>query len=126
MASHPQTAENAAIDLWVQMATQIISIIGVGGFNSLYARSLFLNQSSFPGLAASVSPLQTDQRFAELKKHFEGQSPAKIIEANNRLLCTFTDILAGLIGEALTSSILSSAWSDKTLLQGTGDRSSNE
>ena len=122
MASHPQTAENAAIVLWVQMATQIISIIGVGGFNSLYARSLFLNQSSFPGLAANVSPLQNDQRFAELKKHFEGQSSAKIVETNTRLLCTFTDILATLIGEALTSSILRSAWSDEALLQGTGDQ----
>ena len=111
-ASHPKKAEEAAIVIWEQMATQIISIIGVGGFNSLYARSLFLSQSSFPGLAASTSSPQPDQRFAELKKHFEGQSPAKIIEANNRLLCTFTDILATLIGEELTSNILRSAWGD--------------
>ena len=31
---------DAAVLIWEQMATQIISIVGEGGFNSLYARSL--------------------------------------------------------------------------------------
>ena len=103
---------DAAIVLWEQMAEQIIAIIGVGGFNSLYARNLFLFQSNFPWLAASALSLQADQRFAELKRSLEGQAPSVAIEANNRLLSTFTDILATLIGEELTSSILRSAWGD--------------
>ncbi len=107
---HTEKAAEAAIVLWEQMAERVIAIIGVGGFNSLYARNLFLFHSNFPWLAASPLSLQADQRFSELKKSLEGQAPSVAIEANNRLLCTFTDILATLIGEELTSNILRSAW----------------
>jgi len=40
----------------------------------------------------------------------EGQTPAQVSDANSLLLITFTDILAALIGEQLTTRILRSAW----------------
>ena len=40
----------------------------------------------------------------------EGQTPVQASEANSLLLITFTDILASLIGEQLTTRILCSAW----------------
>ena len=107
-----ENAADTAIALWEQMTTQIIAIVGVGGFNSLYARSIFLSQSRYPWLSDSEVSIPADQRFAALKSSLAGQPPAEAIEANTRLLCTFTDILATLIGEALTSSILRSAWGD--------------
>lgn len=107
---HTEKVADAAISLWEQMATQIISIVGEGGFNSLYARSVFLAQPTFPWLAASSLSPQADQRFAELKTSLEGQMPAQAHAANRLLLITFTDILATLIGEQLTASILRSAW----------------
>lgn len=103
---------DAAINVCEQMAAQIISIIGEGGFNSLYERSLFLTRSTFPWLAADSSSPQTAQRFTALKRSLEGQSSAQAREASSLLLITFTDILASLIGEELTSSILRSAWSN--------------
>jgi hypothetical protein len=109
----PQETEkvaDAAISLWEQIAIQIISIVGEGGFNSLYTRSIYLTQSIFPWLAAVPLSPQTDCRFAELKMSLEGQTPAQVRAANSLLLITFTDILASLIGEELTSSILRSAW----------------
>ena len=39
LVQHPEKVADAAISLWEQMATQIISIVGEGGFNSLFARS---------------------------------------------------------------------------------------
>ena len=51
----------AAVVLWAQMATKIISIVGEGGFHSLYARSVFLTQSDFPWLAACPMSPQKDQ-----------------------------------------------------------------
>ena len=111
-ASHPEKTADAAIVLWEQMATQIIAIIGAGGFNSLFARSLFLTQSSFPWFTGCELSCPVDQRFTALKNCLGEQAPGDAIEANNRLLCTFTDILAALIGEELTSSILRSAWGD--------------
>ena len=112
MAQHPEKVADAAINLWEQMAAQIISIVGEDGFNSLYARSVFLAQPTFPWLAACSLSQQTDQRFAELKKRLEGQTASQAHEANSLLLLTFTGILATLIGEPLTTRILCSAWGD--------------
>jgi hypothetical protein len=115
MAQRNEKFADAAIDLWEQMATQIISIIGEGGFNSLYARSVFLARSTFPWLAVGALPPQADQRFAGLKTSLETQTPAQAGEANNLLLITFTDILSSIIGEDLTTSILRSAWGSEEL-----------
>ena len=109
MAQHTEEVVDAAINLWEQIATQIISIVGEDGFNSLYARSVFLTQSRFPWLAASPLSSQTDHRFAELKMSLKGQTPAQASEANSLLLINFANILASLIGEQLTTSILRSA-----------------
>jgi len=112
VAQHPEKVADAAINLWEQMATQIISIVGEDGFKALYARSVFLAQPTFPWLTTSSLSQQTDQRFAELKKRLEGQTPSQAREANSQLLLTFTGILAALIGEPLTTRILCSAWGD--------------
>ena len=109
-AQHTEKVADVAVSLWEQMATQIISIVGEGGFNSLYARSVFLTQSTFPWLAASSLSPQNDCRFAALKTSLEGQTPAQASAASSLLLLTFTDILASLIGEQLTTRILRSAW----------------
>lgn len=113
-AQHTEKVADTAIALWEQMATQIISIVGEGGFNSLYARSLFLTASHYPWLASGALSPQTGQRFAELKICLEGQTPAEGVAANNLLLITFTDILTSLIGEQLTMRILQSAWGHGT------------
>lgn len=111
LAQPTESVADAAFHIWGQMSAQIISIVGVGGFNSLYARSVFLTQSTFPWLAVSIPSRQTSHGFDELKLSLEAQLPAQASEANLLLLITFTDILASLIGEQLTTSILRSAWS---------------
>jgi hypothetical protein len=110
MARHPETGADAAIGLWEQMAREIISIVGEGGFNSLYARSVFLTQATYPWLATSALTRQTEHRFANLRMSLEGQTPEQASEGNSLLMITFIDSLAALIGEELTSSILLSAW----------------
>lgn len=112
MAGHTENVAYAAIDLWERLAIQIVSIVGDGGFNSLYERSVFLTQAAFPWLEAASQPPQTDHRFAQLKMSFEGKTPAQTSAANSLLLITFTDILSSLIGEQLTARILRSAWGD--------------
>ncbi len=114
MAQHTEDVADAAIDLWEPMAAQIISVVGESGFISLYARSVFLTQTSFPWLAASSQLSQSDHRFAELKMSLKDKTPTQVSEANSLLLITFTDILATLIGEQLTTSILRSAWGNNT------------
>lgn len=100
----------AAIAVWEAFAAEIISLVGEGGFSSIYARSLHLAEPAFPWLAASILSPQSQHRFGELKLSLEAQTPAQAGEANRLLLITFTDILASLIGEQLTVSILRSTW----------------
>ena len=107
---HTDNVADGAFQLWTQMAKQLVSIIGDGGFDSLYDRSLYLTQVSYPWLGASSGSPQSDHRFANLKTSLEDQTPALTLEANSLLLITFTDILASLVGESLTVRILDSAW----------------
>lgn len=100
----------AAVVIWEQMAKEIILIVGEGGFNTLYSRSLVLTQSTYFWLEFEPHTAQNGQRFAELKMCLERQTPAHAREANLQLLITFTDILAALIGEQLTTRILRLAW----------------
>ena len=101
---------DALIALWDLVAVQIILIVGEAGFDSLYARSLSLSQSTFPWLSADTSTAHADHRFADLKLSFQAQPRAVAQEANGLLLMTFTDILASLMGEPMTATILHSAW----------------
>ena len=111
-AQHTEKAAVAAVNLWEQMATQIISLVGEGGFNSLYDRSVRLTQPTFPWLTANSQSALADHHFQGLNMRFEGQTTAQISAANCLLLITFTDILASLIGEELTISMLRLAWSN--------------
>ena len=105
----PRDTDNvvaAAINRWELIATQVISIIGEGGFSTLYLRSLHLAQATFSWLPAHSLSAQTDARFALLKTSLEEQTPELASAANSLLLITLTDILASLIGEDLTIHIL--------------------
>ncbi len=83
---------------------------GRGGFDALYDRSVFLIQAQYPWLADGSVAQPEVQRLARLKARLEGQNAALALDANNLLLITFTDVLAGLVGEPLTVRILYSAW----------------
>ncbi|MCX7092294.1 MAG: hypothetical protein NTY50_02415 [Methylobacter sp.] len=124
-AQLPEKPTDAAINLWELMATQIISVIGESGFSSIYARSLFLTQSTCPWLPAD-STAPEEHRFAALKKSLDGQPPSQANEANNLLLTTFTDILASLIGETLTNHLLDLAWGGNDALDRSGNEVQNE
>jgi hypothetical protein len=108
-----QQSETIAVDpieSWEQMATEIISIVGEGGFASLYARSLLLSKNDFPWLESEIKTSQTPAYFHALKEIYAIQQPEQVKAANLLLLTTFTGILQSLIGEQLTLSILRTAW----------------
>ena len=108
----PDAVADASIDLWERLAARLVSIIGEGGFQTLYGRSLRLTGATFPWVAAIPPWPQANARFAGLRKALEERDSADVSEASILLLVTFIDILTLLIGELLTASILSSAWGD--------------
>lgn len=113
LPQHTDNVVDVAINRWELISTQIISIIGDGGFCALYLRSVHLAQATYPWLSGKPLLPQTDDWFEHLKASLEGQTPELASAANYLLLITFTDILASLIGEDLTIRILHSAWSNE-------------
>jgi hypothetical protein len=111
----PEATARVTAALWNPLATEITSIIGKGGFDSLYSRCIHLVAVKFPWLAASHSSQPFDSRFADLQTILEGRDAGEAGEASISLLITFLDILATLIGESLTSTILRSAWGEDAL-----------
>lgn len=112
----PEAILDVTISLWERLAIELSSLIGERGFQSLYARSVHLASATFPWIAPNpLTQQQTDSRFAGLRDCLEARDLIEISEASIALLITFIDILALLIGESLTTSILRSAWGDDAL-----------
>ncbi|MDP2716002.1 hypothetical protein [Rheinheimera sp.] len=100
---------DTAIDRWQLIAAHMISILGEGGFNSLYERSVILTRSTFPWLLSSGWQPATEQRFIALRASLESQTTALASAADGLLLANFTAILESLIGAQLTTRIFLSA-----------------
>jgi hypothetical protein len=111
----PEAVVEISIHLWEKLAHELVSIIGEGGFQSLYKRSLHLTSATFPWMAADSTLPQSGSGFTDLKKCLAAQDATNAGEASTALLIAFIDILALLIGELLTSSILRLAWGDDAL-----------
>lgn len=101
---------DAAVDLWTQMAERLILIIGTSGFDSLYARSVFLSQTTYPWLAAGLGPPRPITGLPNWKEAFKNSR--RRLRERQIVWCwsTFTNILVSMIGERLTTRILDSAW----------------
>lgn len=95
---------------WERVTSQFAPLIGEGGVGVLYARSLHLTRSRFPWLAVPQEPRRTDSPYTDLKVSLERREPSEAREAISALMVTFADLLTALIGETLTTRILSSAW----------------
>lgn len=115
LTRRPEAISEVSVALWEKLAAQLISIIGEGGFDSLYARSLHLCSARFPWLIPDQPSPQAQSRFLDLSAGFVEREVDAATDASVALLSTFVDILAMLIGELLTSSILQSAWGDEVL-----------
>jgi hypothetical protein len=113
MASRVGEVPDVALQLWPLLSLQLASIIGEGGFKSLYDRSLYLTRTTHPWLMSVESSDSLDNRFAELKASLASADADEAGKASHMLILTFTNILASLIGEHLTIDILKSAWGNR-------------
>jgi hypothetical protein len=111
----PDAIVDTTIHLWERFAAELILIIGEGGFQSLYSRSLHLTGATFPWMTAEHATQPAESRFAGLRASLAGRDAKEAGEASIALLATFIDILSVLIGELLTTRILRSAWGDDAL-----------
>jgi hypothetical protein len=109
------------VDVWSRLESELVVVIGNGGFQSLYARSIYLTGVKFPWMTQSRARFQSEARYDDLQRCFAGRNMADVRDSSIFLLSTFVDILVSLIGEWLTTGILRAAWEQALNDMGAGD-----
>ncbi len=99
---------DAAVLTWLGIEAALSPVIGQRGVAALYKRSLFLARKDHPWLTAVYEGAQAPVDFAKLATAMLQQTVSSAVGANSALLQTFYDLLANLIGEALTRRLLQS------------------
>jgi hypothetical protein len=103
------TAEATAA-AWRLVATQLAPVIGARGLDVLFSRALYQTSVEFPWLAAAVGRGGSASPLPSLMVCLTGQLASTAAEASYMLLLTFTELLATLIGESLTTRLLAPVW----------------
>lgn len=110
-AALPQPADahaiaELAVAGWRRIDAVLAPVIGHGGVAALYRRSLFLARVERPWLpgvhAGALDPVE----FSELRAALALQAASEADAANKALQRTFHDLLASLVGSALTERLL--------------------
>lgn len=94
---------------WRQLAAQLSPLIGDSGFCALFGRAARLSVVQFGWLASMPAGKSIDALLVALGHHLASAGQTQAGPANALLLTTFTKLLTGLIGGALTMQILDSA-----------------
>jgi hypothetical protein len=108
------TAEAAAAT-WRLVAVQLVPVIGARGLDVLFNRALHETSAAFPWLAVAVDRGGHASLLPNLMACLAGQDTSTAAEASNTLLLTFTELLATLIGQSLTTRLLAPVWARPSL-----------
>jgi hypothetical protein len=100
----------ATLNIWHQMATLLVPIIGTRGVEVLFNRSLQLTSRSFPRLVIIGDNGDNAVLLATLKENLAVSATNDAMEAGHALLVTYTELLSTLIGDSLTKRLLSPVW----------------
>jgi hypothetical protein len=111
------TAEATAAT-WRLVATQLAPVIGARGLDVLFSRALHQTSVEFPWLAIAVDRGGSASPLPSLMVCLTGQLASTAAEASYMLLLTFTELLATLIGESLTTRILAPVWAPPSFSSG--------
>jgi hypothetical protein len=95
-----------SVATWREVDAALSPIIGQRGVAALYKRSLYLTRAEHPCLATPYEGDGLLGEFAGLQTALSRQSSSSAAAANGALLQTFHDLLARLIGAALTDQLL--------------------
>jgi hypothetical protein len=111
------TAEATAVT-WRLLATQLAPVIGARGLDVLFSRALHQTSAGFPWLTVAVDRGGSASPLPSLMVCLTGQHAATAAEASYTLLLTFTELLAVLIGESLTTRLLAPVWAPPSFFSG--------
>lgn len=105
----PAQIASAVVSIWQEIAASLNPIIGKGGVDALYQRSLYLTSTAHPWLMTAHSRTQPAAMGLDaLRSALKGQSGANAAAGGAAMLHTFYALLSSLIGAALTRRVLHS------------------
>jgi hypothetical protein len=111
------TAETTAVT-WRLVAAQLTPVIGARGLDVLFSRALHQTSVEFPWLAAAVDRGGSASPLPSLMACLAGQPASGAADASYMLLLSFTELLAALIGESLTTRLLAPVWAAPSFFPG--------
>jgi hypothetical protein len=111
------TAE-ATASTWRLVAEQLAPVIGARGLDALFSRALHQTCAVFPWLDVAVYRGGSASPLPSLRVCLAAQQPSIAAEASFTLLLTFTELLATLIGDSLTTRLLGPVWTSPSLSPG--------
>jgi hypothetical protein len=94
---------------WRHLAAQLSPLIGDSGFCALYGRSARLASTRFGWLMPMQSGKSIDGLLVAMRALYAAAGHSEATQANDAILLTFTKLLTGLIGRALTMQLLDAA-----------------
>jgi hypothetical protein len=108
----PGTGAAAEVDLgvWREVAGILAPMIGAGGVEAIFKRSLQLTTPRFPWLGFAGEPEAGVAILASCLARLKLRDPKEAAEANLALLVSFTDLLVAMIGASLTDRLLGQIW----------------
>ena len=103
----PAQIASAVVSIWQEIAASLNPIIGKGGVDALYQRSLHLTGNAHPWLMTAHGRTHPAAMGLEaLKSALTEQSSVNAAAGGAALLHTFYALLSSLIGAALTERVL--------------------
>lgn len=115
----PATAETlaaAAGRLLDTLCQRLADVIGPAGVQSILQRAVKLGKSEFAFLDERIVPGESRDSLAEpLRAALQEHEPDVIREVSVTLFATFLGLLANVIGDRLTWSLLQQSWPDTLL-----------
>ena len=100
------------VSVWRESEGALCPIIGRGGVDALYRRSLLLTARSHPWLVEAKGPGSAITDLDLLKVVLVRQGSADATAGGSELLRTFREVLASVIGGSLTDRLLRSTWAE--------------
>jgi hypothetical protein len=99
-----------AVSSWSRIDAALAPIIGHGGVDALFKRSLYLSRGAHPWLESAYAGALAPGDLGMLRAALQAQSDNDAAGAHVTVLRAFHDLLTNLIGAALTERLLTPVW----------------
>jgi hypothetical protein len=100
----------AIVAIWLEIDQALHPIIGRRGVAALYNRSLSLTAAAYPWLAIDQPAVPAAIDPSGLRSALVQQTAAEAAAGGSALFQSFHELLASLVGTALTERLLRSVW----------------